>query len=96
MNRNYIFSITFMSLTSSALLDVITTFIGLEHGLTEANPFLSSLPPYLFFPVMIILKITIIGLSLILLRRGRIIEVLILSSMMIFVVLNNLFLILLH
>ena len=93
MNRNYIFSITFLSLASTSLLDIMTTFIGLEHGLSEANPILDSLPSYLFFPVMIVLKLAVITLSLILLKRGRITEVLILSLVMSIVVLNNLLLI---
>lgn len=92
MSKNFIIPITFIALTGSSLLDIVTTFIGLEHGLLEANPFLRSLPPNLFFPVMIALKLAVIGLSFLLLKKGKVVPVLVITFIMMIVVLNNLIL----
>lgn len=81
--------VTFFSLS-----DIITTYIGLSKGLVEGNFILSSLPSPMMFVLMSLLKITVIGLSYILLKKGYILPVILVAIIMGFVVLNNLLLLL--
>ncbi|MEJ2776319.1 DUF5658 family protein [Sulfolobaceae archaeon RB850M] len=83
------------SLTLLSLVDISTTFLGLTHGLIEANPLLSSLPLNLMIPTMILLKSLLIVLAFYALKRGYWIQVLLVTGILLAVAINNITLLLL-